>query len=132
LTQIYVDRGVQSELARQVAAQLTAHDGLGTHARDELGISETVSTRPIQAALTSAATFSVGAALPLIAAAIVPVSTTLPAVSITSLAGLGLLGAVSARAGGAGIAKAAWRVMLWGALAMAVTAGVGALFGAVV
>ena len=131
LTQIYVNRGVHGELARQVAAQLTAHDGLGTHARDELGISETVSTRPIQAALTSAATFSVGAALPLIAAAIVPVSSTLPVVAVTSLAGLGLLGAVSARAGGAGLAKAAWRVMLWGAIAMAVTAGVGALFGAV-
>ena len=132
LTQIYVNRGVEVELARQVAHQLTAHDGLGSHARDELGISETLSARPIQAALTSAATFSIGAVLPLAATAIVPLSSTVPVVSITSLASLGLLGAVSARAGGASGVKAASRVVLWGALAMAATAAVGALFGTVV
>lgn len=132
LTQIYVDRGVEVELARRVAGQLTAHDGLGTHARDELGISETLSARPIQAALTSAATFSIGAVLPLAAAAIVPLSATIPVVSITSLASLGLLGASSARAGGASVVKAASRVVFWGALAMAATAAVGTLFGTVV
>jgi len=132
LAQIYADRGVEIELARQVSAQLMEHDGLATHARDELGISETVSSRPVQAALTSAATFSVGAILPLAAMAIAPVSSAIPVVSIASLISLGLLGAISARAGGAGTVKAATRVMLWGALAMAATAGIGALFGTVV
>lgn len=132
LAQIYVDRGVEIRLARQVAAQLTEHDGLATHARDELGISETVSSRPVQAAMTSAATFSVGALLPLAATAIAPVSIAIPVVSITSLISLGLLGAISARAGGASIVKAAIRVTLWGALAMAATAGIGALFATVV
>jgi VIT1/CCC1 family predicted Fe2+/Mn2+ transporter len=132
LAQIYADRGVEIELARQVSAQLMEHDGLATHARDELGISETVSSRPVQAALTSAATFSVGAILPLAAMAIAPVSSAIPVVSMASLISLGLLGAISARAGGAGTVKAATRVMLWGALAMVATAGIGALFGTVV
>ena len=132
LTQIYADRGVEVGLARQVAAQLMAHDGLATHARDELGISETVGTRPIQAALTSAATFSVGAILPLGAVAAVPISSAILVVSITALASLGLLGAISARAGGASVVKAAARVMLWGALAMAATAGIGSVFGTVI
>ena len=132
LAQIYADRGVEIELARQVSAQLMEHDGLATHARDELGISETVSSRPVQAALTSAATFSVGAILPLAAMAIAPVSSAIPAVSMASLISLGLLGAISARAGGAGTVRAATRVMLWGALAMVATAGIGALFGTIV
>ncbi|MGB5212123.1 MAG: VIT family protein [Anderseniella sp.] len=132
LAQIYADRGVEIELARQVSAQLMEHDGLATHARDELGISETVSSRPVQAALTSAATFSVGAILPLAAMAIAPVSSAIPVVSMASLISLGLLGAISARAGGADTVKAATRVMLWGALAMVATAGIGALFGTVV
>ena len=132
LAQIYVERGVDGALAREVAGQLMAHDGLATHARDELGISETVATRPIQAALTSAATFSVGAALPLTAVAVVPTSGAIPVVSVTSLVSLGLLGAVSARAGGADVVRAATRVVVWGALAMAVTAGIGAAFGTVV
>ena len=132
LAQIYVERGVDGALAREVAAQLMAHDDLATHARDELGISETVATRPIQAALTSAATFSVGAALPLTAVAVTPVSGAISAVALTSLASLGLLGAVSARAGGADVVKAATRVVVWGALAMAVTAGIGTIFGTMV
>ena len=132
LTQIYAERGVEKELARQVAAQLMKHDGLATHARDELGISETVSSRPVQAALTSAATFSVGAAFPLVAVAFTPVSQAIPVVSIASLISLALLGAVSARTGGANTIKAATRVTVWGALAMAATAAIGALFGTVV
>lgn len=132
LAQIYAGRGVEMELARKVAVQLTAHDDLATHARDELGISEIVSSRPVQAALTSAATFSVGAVLPLAAAAIAPVSSTIPLVSVASLLSLALLGAISARAGGADSVKAATRVTLWGALAMAATAGIGALFGTVI
>lgn len=131
LTQIYADRGVDDALAGEVARQLMAHDALAAHARDELGISTTTSARPIQAALTSAATFSIGAGLPLTAAAIAPVSTTIPTVAVVSLLSLGLLGVVSARAGGADTGKAALRVTFWGALAMVVTAGIGALFGAV-
>ena len=129
LTAIYVGRGLEDSLARQVAQQLTAHDALATHARDELGISETMSARPIQAALASAATFGVGAALPLLAAFITPVNHIPVIVSITSLAFLALLGGASARVGGAPIGKAVARVTFWGALAMAATAGVGALFG---
>lgn len=132
LAQIYVDRGVETGLAREVAAQLMAHDSLGAHARDELGISEIVSARPVQAALTSAASFSVGAILPLVAVAIAPASSTIAVVSIASLASLGLLGAVAARAGGANMLKGAMRVMVWGVAAMAVTAGVGSLVGTVV
>ena len=132
LAQIYADRGVEEALAGEVARQLMANDALAAHARDELGISATTRARPLQAALTSAATFSIGAALPLAAAAIAPVPTTIPAVSIASLLSLGLLGVMSARAGGADVTNATIRVTFWGALAMAATAGIGALFGTVV
>lgn len=132
LAQIYEKRGVEIGLARQVATQLMEHDGLAAHARDELGISETVGTRPVQAALTSAATFSIGAILPLIALALTPVSHVIAAVSVASLVSLALLGAISARAGGAGIVRAATRVTLWGALAMGVTAVIGTLLGTVI
>jgi VIT1/CCC1 family predicted Fe2+/Mn2+ transporter len=131
LTAIYVGRGVEPVLARQVAEQLMAHDALGAHARDELGISETMSARPIQAALTSAASFAAGAALPLLVVAMVPAPALIPAVSATSLAFLALLGGLAARVGGARVAVGAMRVTFWGALAMALTAGVGALFGTV-
>jgi VIT1/CCC1 family predicted Fe2+/Mn2+ transporter len=131
LTAIYVDRGVEPVLARQVAEQLMAHDALGAHARDELGISETMSARPVQAALTSAVSFAVGAALPLLVVAMVAPPALIAAVSATSLASLALLGGLAARAGGARMAVGAMRVTFWGALAMALTAGVGALFGAV-
>jgi VIT1/CCC1 family predicted Fe2+/Mn2+ transporter len=132
LSQIYADRGVEIGLAREVAAQLTEHNGLATHARDELGISETAGARPVQAALTSATAFSVGAILPLVAMTLAPLSNVITVVSITSLASLGLLGAISARAGGARIIKAAARVTVWGALAMALSVGIGALFGTIV
>jgi len=132
LTAIYVGRGVEPELAKQVAAQLMAHDALGAHARDELGISATLSARPIQAALTSAASFAVGAALPLIAVAMVSVSKLIPIVSGTSLVFLAILGGLAARVGGARVIMGAMRVTFWGALAMALTAGVGALFGTAV
>jgi VIT1/CCC1 family predicted Fe2+/Mn2+ transporter len=132
LAEIYVDRGVEIGLARQVAAQLMEHDSLGAHARDELGISEALSARPGQAALTSAATFSVGAALPLAAVATAPVSLAIPVVAIASLVSLGLLGAVAARAGGADMVKGAIRVVLGGMLAMAITAGGGSVVGTVV
>ena len=131
LTAIYVGRGVEPMLARQVAEQLMAHDALGAHARDELGISETMSARPIQAALTSAASFAAGAALPLLVVAMVTAPALIPAVSATSLAFLALLGGLAARVGGARVAVGAMRVTFWGALAMALTAGVGALFGTV-
>ena len=132
LTAIYVGRGLEPDLAHQVAEQLMAHDALGAHARDELGISETLSARPVQAALASAASFSVGAVLPLAVTALAPAQGLIPWVSGTSLAFLALLGIVAARVGGASILASAWRVTFWGALAMAITAGVGALFGAVV
>lgn len=131
LAAIYVARGLSPGLAQQVAEQLMAHDALGAHARDELGISETVSARPVQAALSSAASFAVGAALPLAVTALAPAPSLIPWVSGTSLAFLALLGAVAARVGGAGVPMGALRVTFWGALAMAITAGVGALFGAV-
>ena len=131
LTAIYVSRGVEPALAKQVAEQLMAHDALGAHARDELGISETLSARPIQAALTSAASFAVGAAMPLLAVAFVPAATLIPVVSGTSLVFLAILGGLAARVGGAGVAMGAVRVTFWGALAMGLTAGVGALFGTV-
>jgi VIT1/CCC1 family predicted Fe2+/Mn2+ transporter len=131
LTAIYIGRGVEPLLARQVAEQLMAHDALGAHARDELGISETMSARPIQAALTSAASFAAGAALPLLIVALVAAPALVPAVSATSLAFLALLGGLAARVGGARVAVGAMRVTFWGALAMALTAGVGALFGTV-
>jgi VIT1/CCC1 family predicted Fe2+/Mn2+ transporter len=129
LTQIYVARGVEVGLARQFAVQISANDALGAHARDELGISDFTTARPIQAALTSAATFAVGAALPLALAAIVPLSLLVLTVSIASLLFLALLGGVGARAGGAPMLKPILRVTFWGAMAMALTAGVGALFG---
>jgi VIT1/CCC1 family predicted Fe2+/Mn2+ transporter len=132
LTAIYVARGLEPELARQVAERLTAHDALGAHARDELGISETIRARPVQAALASAASFALGAALPLAVTVLAPPQGLITWVCGTSLAFLALLGGVAARTGGASIARGAWRVSFWGALAMAVTAGVGALFGSVV
>ncbi len=129
LAAIYVSRGLEPELAKQVAEQLMAHDALGAHARDELGISEALSARPIQAALASAGSFAVGAVLPLLVTAMVPGSRLLPIVSGTSLVFLALLGGLAARAGGAGVTVGAIRVTFWGALAMAATAAVGALFG---
>jgi len=132
LAAIYVHRGLDPSLARQVADQLMAHDALGAHARDELGISDTLSARPVQAALASAGTFAVGAAMPLLTVVIAPAAHLLPVVAGTSLAFLALLGGVAALAGGANATAGAVRVTFWGALAMALTAGVGALFGTVV
>ena len=132
LTGIYIKRGLAEATAAEVARQLMAKDALGAHARDELGISEQLAARPIQAALTSAATFSVGAALPLAAATLASLQQMIPLVSITALACLAILGAVGARAGGASVGRATLRVAFWGALAMAVTAGIGRLVGAAV
>ncbi|MDQ0013612.1 VIT1/CCC1 family predicted Fe2+/Mn2+ transporter [Variovorax boronicumulans] len=132
LAGIYASRGVAPELAREVAAQLMKHDALGAHSRDELGLSGAASARPVQAAMASAASFSVGAGLPLAIAALVPGPGLGYVVGGASLACLALLGAVSARAGGASVPLAAWRVTFWGALAMGVTAAIGALFGTVV
>jgi VIT1/CCC1 family predicted Fe2+/Mn2+ transporter len=132
LAAIYVARGLDPALAEQVAEQLMAHDALGAHARDELGISETFRARPMQAALASAASFAVGAALPLVVTAMSPGAGLIPLVSGTSLVFLALLGGLAARAGGAGVTVGAIRVTFWGALAMALTAGVGALVGTVV
>jgi len=129
LAAIYVSRGLDPSLAKQVAQQLMAHDALGAHARDELGISSTLAARPLQAALASAASFAVGAVMPLVVAAIAPAAGLIPLVSGTSLLFLALLGGLAARAGGAGVMTGAIRVTFWGALAMALTAGVGALFG---
>ncbi len=132
LTAIYVERGLEKELALEVAKQLTAKDALAAHARDEIGISHTITARPVQAALASAATFTVGAALPLTVAAFTPMSLAIPSVTAASLVSLAALGALSAQAGGAPVLKAVARVTLWGALAMAATAAIGALFGATV
>ena len=132
LAAIYVTRGLDPALAMQVAVQLTAHDALGAHARDELGITDTLRARPLQAALASAASFAVGAALPLLVTTLTPEAILIPLVSGTSLAFLALLGAVAAKAGGAGVMVGAVRVLFWGALAMASTAAVGALFGTAV
>lgn len=132
LAGIYVARGLDPDLARQVAEQLTAKDALGAHVRDELGLSEATAARPVQAALTSAATFATGAALPLAVVALAPAGAITPAVAIAAVLGLGLLGAVGARAGGAPVGRSVLRVVFWGAAAMVVTAGVGRLFGAVV
>jgi len=132
LAGIYVGRGLDVDLARQVADQLMAKDALGAHARDELGITSPLSAQPVQAALTSAASFAVGAALPLLMAAIVPLARVIPSVAVASLIFLAGLGGLAARTGGAPPLAAAIRVTFWGALAMALTAGVGALFGAVV
>ncbi|MGA9642958.1 MAG: VIT family protein [Terriglobales bacterium] len=129
LMAIYVARGLSPSLAKEVARQLMLHDALGAHARDELGISETFRARPIQAALASAASFAVGAAMPLAVTALAPAAGLIPFVSGTSLLFLALLGALAARAGGARVMMGALRVTFWGALAMAVTAGVGWLFG---
>jgi VIT1/CCC1 family predicted Fe2+/Mn2+ transporter len=129
LAAIYVARGLEPALAKEVAEQLMAHDALGAHARDELGISATLSARPIQAALASAGSFAVGAALPLLVTAMAPAGSLGPLVAGTSLVFLALLGGLAARAGGAGVRMGALRVTFWGALAMAVTAAVGALFG---
>ena len=131
LAAIYVGRGLTPALAQQVAEQLMAHDALGAHARDELGISTTLSARPVQAAMASAASFGVGAALPLIVTAFVPGPGLLAWVAATAIVFLAMLGAVSARTGGANVLVGAWRVTFWGTLAMAITAGVGAFFGAV-
>ncbi len=132
LTTIYVKRGLDPQLAKQVAQQLMTHDALAAHARDELGISDTLSARPVQAALASAASFAIGAVMPLLTVLIVPEAVIVPAVSLTSLVFLALLGLLAARAGGAPVIKSTLRVTFWGALAMGITAGVGALFGAVV
>jgi VIT1/CCC1 family predicted Fe2+/Mn2+ transporter len=132
LAAIYVARGLDRKLAALVADQLMVHDALGAHARDELGISPSSSARPIQAALASAASFAVGAAMPLAITAIAPDAGLIPLVSGTSLLFLALLGGLAARAGGAGVKLGAIRVTFWGALAMAATAGVGALFGTAV
>lgn len=129
LAAIYVERGLDPALARQVAEQLMARDALGAHARDELGISETVTARPMQAALASAATFSAGAALPLLLVPLVPLGALVWTVSGSSLFFLALLGALAARTGGAPIWRSVARVTFWGTIAMALTAGVGALFG---
>jgi VIT1/CCC1 family predicted Fe2+/Mn2+ transporter len=131
LTAIYVARGLDPSLAKQVAEQLMAHDAVGAHARDELGISEILRARPIQAAFASAGSFAVGAAIPLLVTALAPAAGLIPLVSGTSLVFLAVLGGLAARAGGASVTMGAMRVAFWGALAMAVTAGVGSLFGAV-
>jgi VIT1/CCC1 family predicted Fe2+/Mn2+ transporter len=129
LAGIYVDRGLDPKLAREVAEQLTAHDALAAHARDELGISEELKARPVQAAVFSAVSFAVGAALPLVIAVLLSGRYLIPAVAVSSLILLAALGAVAARTGGAGIVKGAVRVLFWGAMAMAATAAVGKLFG---
>ena len=129
---IYVGRGLDPSLAKQVADQLMSHDAIGAHARDELGIFETLRARPIQAAFASAGSFAVGAAMPLFVAAAAPEQSLAIFVSGTSLLFLALLGALAARVGGAGLIPGTIRVTFWGALAMAITAGIGALFGTVV
>jgi len=132
LIRIYEARGVERKTAEAVADQMTARDALGAHARDELGLSETMSARPLQAAITSALTFTAGAAAPLLVVTVVPVALLIPAVAIVSLVCLAILGALGAQAGGAPLAPSVLRVAFWGALAMAVTAGVGRLFGTAV
>ena len=132
LAEIYVRRGVDGALARQVAQQLMAKDALGAHARDELGISEIATARPVQAALTSAATFAVGAAMPLLMVVVCPANALVPLVFAASLGFLALLGAIGAITGSANVLRATARVTFWGALAMALTAGIGKIFGTVV
>lgn len=129
LAKIYEDRGLEAELSKQVADQLMAHDALGAHARDEIGISVNAVAQPVQAAFSSAATFTIGASLPLIVAWAIPGTQLIPVVAASSLIFLALLGAIAASAGGASIRIGAFRVTFWGALAMALTAGVGRLFG---
>lgn len=132
LAEIYMERGLDAQLANQVAEQLMAKDALAAHARDELGITEAASARPLQAALTSAVTFAVGAALPLLAVILASPGSRVLVISLTSLFFLAVLGGLAARAGGAKVSVGALRVTFWGALAMGLTAGVGFLFGAVV
>jgi VIT1/CCC1 family predicted Fe2+/Mn2+ transporter len=132
LADIYVARGLDADLAQQVARQLMAKDALGAHARDELGISEITTARPVQAALTSAASFAAGASMPLLMAVVTPIAYMSPVVAAASLLALALLGAIGANAGGANILRATLRVTFWGALAMAATAGIGALVGTAV
>lgn len=132
LTGIYVKRGVEPDLARQVAAQMMAKGALAAHARDELGISEITTARPVQAALTSAAAFSIGAAMPLLMVVVAPANLLVPLVFAASLCFLALLGAIGARTGGAHVLRATLRVTFWGALAMGITAGIGKLFGTIV
>jgi len=129
LTGIYLKRGLDKELAANVATQLMQHDALAAHARDELGITESLTARPVQAALSSAIAFAVGAFLPLLAVLLFPASTLMWSISASSLFFLTLLGALAAKVGGASVVKAAIRVAFWGALAMALTTGVGFLFG---
>jgi len=131
LAEIYQSRGVEKALARQVAEQLMEHDALGAHARDEIGISESATARPVQAALSSAAAFTIGAALPLLVAWVTPLDWLISLVVVFSLVSLAVLGSVAARAGGASMRIGAVRVTFWGALAMALTAGVGRVFGVV-
>ncbi len=131
LTGIYITRGLTPDLAHKVAVELTAHDALGAHARDELGINEVMNARPVQAAVASAGTFAVGAALPLLIAYIAPPANTVLFVAVMSLIFLAALGGLAAKAGGANMWKGASRVAFWGMLAMAATAGVGSLFGVV-
>ena len=131
LAEVYVKRGVEKALALEVARQLMAKDALAAHARDELGISEITTARPVQAALTSAATFSVGAAMPLLMVVVSPAGALIPVVSAASLGFLALLGTIGAKAGGANVLRATARVTFWGALAMALTAGIGKIFGTV-
>jgi VIT1/CCC1 family predicted Fe2+/Mn2+ transporter len=132
LTAIYAARGLSPALARQVAEELTAHDALATHARDELGMSDHVSARPLQAAFTSALTFSTGAAVPLLSVALAPEVPIVPLVAFVALLCLALLGYLGARGGGAAPGRSVWRVVFWGVLAMALTAGIGHLFGTAV
>jgi VIT1/CCC1 family predicted Fe2+/Mn2+ transporter len=129
LAAIYVDRGLDLLLAGQVADQLMQHDAIGAHARDELGISEILRARPIQAALASAASFAIGAAMPLLVTVVAPAAILIPLVSVVSLFSLAFLGGLAARAGGASVAVGAMRVTFWGALAMALTTAIGTLFG---
>jgi vacuolar iron transporter family protein len=132
LAAIYVGRGLDPTLAQQVTEQLMAHDAIGAHARDELGISEALRARPVQAAFASAGSFAIGAAMPLVVSALAPETTLILMVAGSSLIFLSLLGAVAARAGGAPVVPSVIRITFWGALAMAITAGVGVLFGTVV
>lgn len=132
LQQIYIERGLSADLAKQVAIELTKHDALGSHARDELGITEIHKARPIQAAFASAITFAAGAALPLLVVLVSPITNLALIVSAASILFLCLLGILSAIAGGAHIGKAALRISFWGAFAMAVTSAIGSLFGAIV
>lgn len=129
LTAIYVHRGLDVALAKQVAEKLMSHDALAAHAREELGISEITTARPLQAALTSAASFSTGAILPLLVAAIAPAQWAIPAIALSALISLAILGGIAAKAGGAPIGRGIIRITFWSALAMGVSSGVGALFG---